>query len=245
MDVDALAVKIFADGADLEKIRQLAKVPWIKGLTTNPTLMRKSGISDYCGFAKQVLSEVTDKPVSFEVFADDLPTMEAQGREIGAWAPNVNVKIPVTNTKGEITGPVIRALAKAGIQVNVTAVFTLEQVRNIAEVLLPDVGAIVSLFAGRLADTGVDPLPVMRDAKAALKDHPKAELLWASPREVLNVVHAEQAGADIITVTPDILAKLSLFGKSADQFSLETVEMFHNDAQSAGYVIPMSGAAAA
>ncbi len=240
MNLESLRVKIFADGADIERIRELSVLPWIKGLTTNPTLMRKSGVTDYSSFAKLVLSEVTDKPVSFEVFADDLPTMEAQGREIGAWAPNVNVKIPVTNTQGEFTGPVIGALSRAGIQVNVTAVFTVEQVRAIASVLEPDVFAIVSLFAGRLADTGVDPIPVMTEAKAALSECPKAELLWASPREVLNIVHAEQTGTDIITVTPDLLDKLSLFGKAPEEFSLETVRMFYGDADAAGYSIHVS-----
>ena len=230
-----LKVKIFADGADLERILALYANPLIKGFTTNPTLMRKAGISDYEAFAKQVLAKIPDRPVSFEVFADDFPSMIAQGRRIATWGKNANVKIPVTNTKGEFAGPVLEALSKEGVVLNVTAIMTPEQVEKVGACLRADVPAIISVFAGRVADTGVDPMPLMRECLARLADRPKAELLWASPRELLNIFQADEVGCHIITATSDVLAKLSLVGKDLDGYSLETVKMFFNDAAAAGY----------
>ncbi len=235
----ALSIKVFADGAELEAIAKLSESPLIKGFTTNPTLMRKAGVSDYRAFAHAVLGVVPDKPVSFEVFADDFAGMRDQALEIGRWGPNVNVKIPVTNTKGASSEALVRELSRRGVSLNVTAVFTLEQVRRIAAALDPAVPAIVSVFAGRIADTGRDPIPLMRACKAALAGLPKAELLWASPRELLNVFHAQEAGADIITMTPDMLAKLKAVGKDLTEFSRETVEMFYRDAQAAAYTIAL------
>lgn len=242
MKVSDLKIKLFADGADLAGMKTMYANPAIKGFTTNPTLMRKAGIADYKAFALDVLKAIPDRPVSFEVFADELAEMTAQGRAIATWGRNVNVKIPVTNTKRAFTGPVIRELSAAGIQVNVTAVFTPEQVKAIAECLSRDTPAIVSVFAGRIADTGLDPIPVMKECGRMLAGRPKAELLWASPREVLNVVHAEEAGCQIITATNDILAKLGLFGKSLGDYSLETVQMFYKDATAAGYSIAVPAA---
>lgn len=235
--LDRLNVRIFADGADLDGMLSLASNPLIKGFTTNPTLMRKAGVTDYAGFARQVLERITDRPVSFEVFADDIPTMEAQALEIANWGSNVNVKIPITNTKGESTVSLIGRLSTRGVVVNVTAVFTLDQVRSITEVLDENTPAIVSVFAGRIADTGIDPIPMMREASEILSTKPKAELLWASPRELLNIFHAEEAGTNIITVSHDVLAKMTLIGKDLDAYSLETVEMFYRDAVAAGYTI--------
>lgn len=240
-----LTIKVFADGADLEAIAKLYQQPLIKGFTTNPTLMRKAGVSDYRAFAHAVLGVVPDRPVSFEVFADDYQGMRDQAIEIGRWGPNVNVKIPVTNTKGASSEALIRELSRRGVSLNVTAVFTLEQVQGIAAALDPAVPAIVSVFAGRIADTGRDPIPIMRACKAALRALPKAELLWASPRELLNVFHAQEAGADIITMTPDMLAKLKGVGKDLAEFSRETVEMFYRDAQAAAYTIALPQTTAA
>ena len=236
-DVSNLKVKIFADGADLGAIRELAKNPLIKGFTTNPTLMRAAGVEDYETFAHEVLAEIKDRPVSFEVFADELEEMEKQALKIASWADNVNVKIPITNTKGESTAPIIKSLSDKGVVLNVTAIMTLDQVMTTCEALNPDVAAIVSVFAGRIADTGVDPVPVMENCAEILLARPKAELLWASPRELLNIFHADETGCGIITVTPDVLKKLSNVGKDLDQFSLETVEMFYRDASAAGYTI--------
>ncbi len=230
-------VKIFADGADMGGILALYKNPLIKGFTTNPTLMRKAGIGDYEAFAHELLAAVPDRPISFEVFADDFDEMIAQGRVIASWGANVNIKIPVTTTNGTFTGPVIRTLANAGVVVNVTAITTLEQVKRVADCLNPNVPAIVSVFAGRIADTGRDPVPMMRDALRALESRPKAELLWASPRELLNIFQADEIGCHIITVSHDVLAKLSLVGKDLDAYSLETVKMFHRDAAAAGFKI--------
>lgn len=230
-------VKIFADGADIDGILALYKNPLIKGFTTNPTLMRKAGIEDYQAFAKKLVKAIPDRPVSFEVFADDFDEMIAQGRVIASWGDNVNVKIPVTTTKGAFTGPVISALAKAGVVVNVTAIMTEQQVARVAECLAPNVPAIVSVFAGRVADTGRDPVPVMRGCLAALAQRPKAELLWASPRELLNIFQADEIGCHIITVSHDVLAKLALVGKDLDEYSLETVKMFYKDATAAGFTI--------
>lgn len=236
-DPSNLSIEIFADGADLNGIRQIASNPLIKGFTTNPTLMRKAGIEDYAGFAKDVLAEITDRPVSFEVFADDFPSMEEQAFEIARWGENVNVKIPVTNTEGKSSAETVKRLSAAGVIVNVTAVFSLEQVQEIAEALAPETPAIVSVFAGRIADTGVDPIPHMKKCKELLAARPNAKLLWASPRELLNLYHAEEAGADIITMTNDLLKKMTGIGKDLDAFSLETVDMFRTDAVAAAYEI--------
>lgn len=235
-----LKIKIFADGADIAGIRSLYANPLIKGFTTNPTLMRKAGISDYETFGREVLSLIPDRPVSLEVFADDFDEMIAQGRTIARWGKNVNIKIPVSDTKGNFAGPVIKELAASGVVLNVTAIMTVDQVKKVAECLNPDVPAIVSVFAGRLADTGVDPVPHMKLCHATLKHLPKAELLWASPRELLNIFHAEEVGCHIITVTSDVLAKLSLVGKDLDEYSLETVKMFHRDALAAGFSIKIA-----
>ena len=234
---DQLKVKLFADGADLDSMLELYKNPNIKGFTTNPTLMRKVGIRDYEVFARQVLKEIPDRPVSFEVFADEHSEMLSQARKIASWGSNVNVKIPVTNTQGKFSGPIIRELAKEGVQLNITAVFTTEQVKEIAQNLSAETPAIVSVFAGRIADSGLDPIPIMKDCVNILKDLPKAELLWASPREFLNIIQADGVGCHIITATPDVLAKLDLLGKDLNEFSLETVQMFYKDAQAAGHKI--------
>ena len=235
--MNKLKIKLFADGANLDGMLSLYKDPNIKGFTTNPTLMKKAGITDYEKFAKQVLLEIPDRPVSFEVFADDLDDMFVQAKTIASWGSNVNVKIPVTNTKGEFTGPIIKRLSGLGVQLNITAVFTQEQVRTIAENLSSDTAAIVSVFAGRIADSGLDPMPIMSECVEILKDFPEAELLWASPREFLNIVQADQVGCHIITAPPDLLIKMNLLGKDLTKFSLETVQMFYNDAQEAGYTI--------
>jgi transaldolase len=236
-----LTVKIFADGADVASIRALSAKPWIKGFTTNPTLMRKAGVGDYRGFARDVLDVVRDRPVSFEVLADELEEMERQAREIASWGANVNVKIPVTNTRGQSAAPLVHRLASAGVVVNVTAVFTLEQVKAIVSQLVDDTPAIISIFAGRIADTGTDPVPVMREALGIMEARPRAELLWASPREVLNVVQANDIGCHIITVTDDLLAKLPLLGRSHEEYSRDTVAMFHRDALAAGYRLVPTG----
>jgi transaldolase len=238
---NARKIAIFADGADLAGMKAMYANPGIAGFTTNPTLMRKAGITDYKAFALEVLRAIPDRPVSFEVFADEPAPMEAQAREIATWGANVNVKIPVSNTQGVYCGPLIRRLSADGIQLNVTAVFSPEQVRQIADDLAPQTPAIVSVFAGRIADTGRDPIPYMKQYREMLAARPQAKLLWASPREVLNVVHAEEAGCDIITATNDLLAKLGLFGKDLADYSLETVQMFHRDAAAAGYsIVPSS-----
>ena len=235
--MNKLKIKLFADGANLDGMLSLYKDPNIKGFTTNPTLMKKAGITDYEKFAKQVLLEIPDRPVSFEVFADDLDDMFVQAKTIASWGSNVNVKIPVTNTKGEFTGPIIKRLSGLGVQLNITAVFTQEQVRQIAENLSSDTTAIVSVFAGRIADSGLDPIPIMKECVEILKDFPEAELLWASPREFLNIIQADQVGCHIITAPSDLLIKMNLLGKDLTKFSLETVQMFYNDAQEAGYTI--------
>ena len=237
--VDQLTIKIFADGADLKGMKEAAAQPLVKGFTTNPTLMRQAGVTDYKQFALDVLKLIPDRPVSFEVFADDFPTMEAQGREIASWGSNVYVKVPVTNTKGEFAGPLLSRLSGAGIKLNVTAIMTNEQVKRVAAALAKDTPAIVSVFAGRIADTGRDPVPLMREAVSLLKERPKAELLWASPRELLNIFQADEIGCHIITVTGDVIRKLALVGKDLDRYSLETVAMFHKDALSAAFTIPV------
>jgi transaldolase len=235
--LDSLKVKLFADGADFDGMLAMYRLPHIKGFTTNPTLMRKAGVAEYEAFARRVLTAIPDRPVSFEVFADDLAEMEQQARRIATWGKNVNVKIPVTNTAGLFTGPVIRNLAKDGIVLNITAIMTVEQVREIAAALSESTPAIVSVFAGRVADTGVDPVPHMRQCKQALVSRPRAELLWASPRELLNIFQADEVGCDIITATNDILAKLNLVGRDLDQYSLDTVKMFYQDAKASGFTI--------
>ena len=235
--LESLKIKIFGDGANLDQILILAKNPLIKGFTTNPTLMRKAGIDDYEAFGRALLKAVPNHPVSLEVFADELDEMIAQGRAIASWGRNVNVKIPVTTTAGLFTGPVIKALIAEGVVVNVTAIMTTEQVSAVAACLAPSVPAIVSVFAGRIADTGRDPVPHMTRCRELLAARPKAELLWASPRELLNIFHAENVGCHIITVTSDVLEKLKLFQKSLEDYSLETVKMFHRDATAAGYSI--------
>ena len=236
-NINGLKVKLFADGADLAGMKEMAANPLIKGFTTNPTLMRKAGISDYKAFARDVLKAIPDRPVSFEVFADDFAEMETQALEIASWGKNVNVKIPVTNTKREFSGPLVERLSKAGVMVNVTAVMTLDQVERITERLDPKTPAIISVFAGRIADTGRDPMPIMGKAVQVMKARPKAELIWASPRELLNVFQADAVGCHIITATNDILKKLSLVDKDLDKYSLETVEMFYKDARAAGFTV--------
>lgn len=238
--VSDLNIKIFADGADFDGMMEMHKNPKIKGFTTNPTLMKLAGVADYVAFAKKVLANITDRPVSFEVFADEPETMQVQALEIASWGKNVNVKIPVTNTKGEFLGPLIKELSESGVTLNVTAVFTLDQVRAIADALHPDTPAIVSVFAGRVADSGIDPVPLMTEAAEILKSRPKAELLWASPRELLNIFQADECGCGIITATNDVLKKLSIVGKDQDLYSLETVKMFYDDASKVGYTIPVS-----
>ena len=235
MKMTNLSIEIYADGADVDEMLAALKQPYIKGFTTNPTLMRKAGVTDYEAFASEALAHIKELPISFEVFSDDFDEMERQARLIDSWGRNVYVKIPVTNTQGAFAGGVIRALAKDGIKLNVTALLTVDQVRAVAAVLDPDTPAVVSVFAGRIADTGVDPLPIMKETLTILDSLPKAKLLWASPRELLNLVQADQMGCHVVTVTPDILKKLPMLGKDLTQLSLETVEMFHNDAQTAGF----------
>jgi transaldolase len=242
--VEDLKVKIFADGADLKGILDMHRNPLIAGFTTNPTLMRKAGITDYQAFARELLEKVTKHPVSFEVFADDFPTMISQARAIASWGKNVNVKIPVMTTKGEFTGPVLRALASERVKLNVTAIMTTEQVRAVTEVLDPSVPAIVSVFAGRIADTGIDPVPHMIECKKILAARPKAELLWASPRELLNIFQANQIGCHIITCTNDLITKLNLVGKDLVEYSRETVQMFYRDAAASAFSISLAKNAA-
>jgi transaldolase len=231
-----LKIHIYADGADKAGILDLYAKPYIKGLTTNPTLMNKSGIKDYEAFARDILQTVKAKPISFEVFADEFPEMKRQALLIAGWGRNVYVKIPITNTRRETAVPLIRELAHQGVQLNITALLTLDQVRAVAAALNPEVPSVVSLFAGRIADTGVDPMPIMRTSREILAGQPKAELLWASVREVLNIVQAEQSGCHIVTVQHDILAKAAkLLGMDLGDLSLDTVKMFAHDAAAAGY----------
>ena len=232
-----LKVKLFADGADLAGMKEMYANPMIKGFTTNPTLMRKAGVQDYKAFAHQVLEAIPDRPISFEVFADEFDEMERQALEIASWGKSVNVKIPVTNTRKQFTGPLIQRLSKAGVALNVTAVMSLEQVQSITDHLAPGTPAIISVFAGRIADTGRDPVPLMAEAVKIMRAKPKAELIWASPRELLNIIQADSVGCHIITATNDILKKLSLAGKDLERYSLETVKMFYRDAKAAGYKI--------
>jgi len=236
--LEKLPIKIFADGADLEGIKELYQKPFIHGLTTNPTLMRKVGVSDYETFARSVLEHVTDKPISFEVFSDEFPEMRRQALKIRDWQDNVYVKIPITNTRGESALPLIADLVEQGVKVNVTAILTLKQVEGVASALKKDVPSVVSVFAGRIADTGVDPLPVMKESLQIIKELPSAELLWASVREVLNIFQAAACGCHIVTVPHDILAKASkLGGTDLSELSLDTVRMFYQDAVAAGFRI--------
>jgi len=231
-----LKVKIFADGADKAGMLQLNANPLIKGMTTNPTLMRKAGIHDYEPFAREILQHVTEKPISFEVFSDEFPEMRRQALKIKDWARNVYVKIPITNTRAESSLPLVRELALEGVKLNITAILTLEQVKGVARALNPKVPSVVSVFAGRIADTGVDPMPQMRECKKTLAGLPQAELLWASVREVLNIFQADECGCAIVTVPHDILAKaMKMTGMDLKQLSLDTVKLFAVDAKAAGF----------
>lgn len=232
-----LKVKIFADGAEKSGILEMYANPLISGFTTNPTLMRKAGITDYESFAREILSLIPNRPISLEVFADDFDQMESQARTIARWGSNVYVKIPVTNTRGEASAELIHRLSQDGIQVNVTALTTLEQVEIIADVLRGGAPSNISIFAGRVADTGVDPVPMMTSAVAMVRSNPEIELIWASPRELLNIFHADAVGCHIITVTNDILKKLPLVGKDLAAYSLDTVKMFFNDASASRFSI--------
>jgi transaldolase len=236
-DLGLKTVKIFADGADLEGILELADRPNIAGFTTNPTLMRKCGVSDYEGFARKLLERITDRPISFEVFADEHGEMVRQARLIASWGKNVYVKVPVTDTGGTSTSAVVRELSDSGVHLNVTALMTVAQVEVVTAALADGPGAIISVFAGRVADTGRDPIPLMRAALETMAPHPELELLWASSREILNVRQADDIGVHIIAVTLDLLKKLASFGADLDAFSLETVRMFHDDAATAGLVL--------
>lgn len=230
-------IKLYADGADLNDMIEEYRKGIASGFTTNPTLMKKAGVKSYEEFAKAALRAIPDLPISFEVFSDDFSGMEREARKIGSWGNNVYIKIPVTNTKGESTTPLVRKLSHDGLKLNVTAILTLDQVKTVAQVLSPGTPSIVSVFAGRIADTGVDPTPIMREAAKILKPNPNAELLWASSRELLNLFQAQSCECHIITITNDIFKKIPLVGKDLNQLSLETVQMFYSDAQSAGYTI--------
>jgi len=232
-----LRIKLFADGADLAAVRRLASEPHIKGFTTNPTLMRKSAVQDYAAFAQEFVTIVPDRHISFEVFSDEADEMESQALEIASWGPNVYVKIPVTNTRSEFMGPLLRRLVTQRVQVNATAILTLDQVRQVADCLSPTVASCVSVFAGRIADTGRDPMPIMAESVRIVQALPSTEIIWASPRELLNIFQAEQIGCHIITATADVLGKLKYVGKDLAEFSLDTVKMFHADAVAAGYSI--------
>ena len=235
-----LKIKIFADGADVKQILELDKKEYIKGFTTNPTLMRKAGIKDYKKFAKELLSHIKQKPISFEVFSDDIKIMEEQAMEIFSWGENVNVKIPITNTKGKSTVELIGRLSEKGVICNVTAIFTMEQIKNVVSNLNISTPIIFSVFAGRIADSGVDPIEIMKQSVSISKSKPKSEILWASTREIINIFQAEDAGCQIITVPHELLNKFSTIGKSLENYSLETVLTFHEDAKTAGYSINKS-----
>jgi transaldolase len=233
--LDRLTVKIFADGADKAGMLDMCARPYIKGLTTNPTLMRKAGIANYRAFAKDVLSQIDDKPVCFEVLADDFAEMERQALEMAGWADNVYVKIPVMNTKRETSRALVKSLADRQVKLNVTAIMTLAQLQEVITALNPDAASYLSVFAGRIADTGIDPLPLMQKAVEMLKAFSKAELVWASSREIFNIFQADSIGCHVITVTNDILNKLSLIGYDLTEYSLDTVKMFYDDARRAGF----------
>jgi transaldolase len=235
--LQALRVKIFADGADKAGMLEMARKPYISGLTTNPTLMRKAGVVDYRAFAREIISAIPDRPISFEVFSDEFAGMQRQAHEIASWGALVYVKIPVTNTRGEPSYGLIRRLSKAGIKLNVTALMTLEQVRQISAALAGGVSSYISVFAGRIADTGRDPVPFMAAAVDLLRPYPEQKLIWASPRELLNIFQADAIGCHVITVTNDILKKLDVVGRDLADYSLDTVKMFYHDAQQAGYTL--------
>ncbi len=232
-----MKVKIFADGADKKSMHEMYNKDFISGLTTNPTLMRNAGIDDYEGFCREILGFIKTKPISFEVFSDDFDEMYRQAKIIDSWADNIYVKVPISNTKGEFSYELINKLSNEGVKVNVTALMTEKQIENTFSSLSKDCPAYVSVFAGRIADTGLDPVDIMRYAVEMTLQHPKAEIIWASPRELLNIVQADQIGCHIITVTPDILKKINKIGYSLDDYSLDTVKMFHDDAVSAGYTL--------
>ena len=234
-DISSLGVKIFADGADKQGMLEMYSKPFIKGLTTNPTLMRKAGVGDYRAFCQDILSEIQDKPLSFEVFSDDFQEMERQALEISSWGENVYVKVPISNTKKEFCYPLVERLTRQGVKVNVTAIMTVPQVESLARVLDPAIPSYISIFSGRIADTGIDPIPTMQAALKILQSNEKAELIWASPRELLNIFQADSIGCHVITVTNDILKKLSMVNYDLDDYSLDTVKMFFNDAVAAGY----------
>ena len=233
-----LQVKIFADGADLESILELAKNPLIAGFTTNPTLMRKAGVKDYEAFGRELTRTIPDRPFSFEVLSDEFDEMEDQSLRIASWGRNVYVKIPITNTRRESSAPLIDRLSRQGVKVNVTALMTLEQVDAVIPSLRHGAPACISIFAGRVADAGFDPLPILRGALVRMRDHPQIELIWASPRELFNIVQADKIGCHIITVTHDLLKKLPMLGRDLDEFSLDTVRMFYQDALAAGFALP-------
>jgi transaldolase len=233
--INKLRVNIFADGADKAGMLQMYAKPYIKGFTTNPTLMRKAGVPDYEAFAKEVLAAIPDRPISFEVFADDFPEMERQARQIALWGKYVSVKIPITNTRRESSVPLVRKLSKDGIPLNVTAMFTLKQVQDVVDAVRGGAPCFISVFAGRIADSGLDPVPIMAEAVERLRAAPNTQLIWASPRELLNIFQADDIGCHVITVTNDILNKLSIVGKGQDEYSLETVKMFYEDGKAAGY----------
>jgi len=235
--ISALRVKIFSDSANRESILELARYPWIKGFTTNPTLMRQAGVRDYETFGRSLVRTIPDRPFSFEVLSNDFEEMEKQARHIASWGDNVFVKIPVTDTYGQSAAALIGRLAKQNVKVNVTAVMTLRQVDEVLTSLRDGPPSYISIFAGRIADAGVDPLPILRGALARIYDHPQIELIWASPRELYNIVQADAIGCHVITVTPDLLKKLPLLGKDLTQYSLDTVKMFVDDAKAAGFAL--------
>jgi transaldolase len=232
-----LKIRIYADGADKNSMLEMYRNPMIKGFTTNPTLMRKAGVTNYEAFALDILKHIPDRSISFEVFADEFNEMEEQAHQIASWGENVMVKIPITNTRGQSAAPLIKRLSAAGIRMNITALLTLDQVEEVAQVVAKNTPCYVSVFAGRIADTGIDPVPVMIKSMELLGDLPRAELLWASPRELLNVYQANDIGCQIITATNDVISKLSLVGKDLTEYSLDTVKMFYRDATAAGFSI--------
>ena len=236
-DINNLKVKLFADGADLQGMLALYREPYIKGFTTNPTLMRKAGITNYAAFARDLLRAIPDRPISFEVFSDEFPEMERQAREIASWGSNVYVKIPVSNTRRQPAYDLVRRLSHDGLQINVTAVMTLGQVEAVTDALTEGASSCISVFAGRIADTGRDPLPLMAEALRIMARASRAELIWASPRELLNIFHADSIGCHIITVTHDVLKKLAIVGKPLEEYSLETVQLFYNDATAAKFSV--------
>ena len=237
MTRDDFKIKIFADGADINGMKEIYKAGYISGFTTNPTLMKKAGVLDYESFALAVAKEITNLPLSFEVFSDDFETMEREAKKIGSWADNIYVKIPVTNTKGESSVELIKKLSAEGLKLNITAILTVNQVEQVVKALTPGSGAYISVFAGRIADTGVNPIPIMKQSADICHNVKGVESIWASTRELLNIFQAQDCGVDIITVTNDILKKLPLIGKDLSELSLETVKMFHDDARGLGYKI--------